>query len=79
VESFPLRYSKRLQRNTNSNAGSFRESVKKANAMRMEEENNTVKQVTGALPFGSPLPGLQNHLHQQLKSHQVQTSFSSQN
>jgi hypothetical protein len=73
VESFPLRYSKRLQRGTNTNAGSFRESMKKANAMRMEEENNTVKQVTGALPFGSLLPGQQNHLHQQLKAHQVQT------
>ena len=74
MESFPLRYSKGLQRGMNSNAGSFRESVKKANAMKKEEEkNNTVKQVNGALPFGSPLPGLQYHLHQQLKAHQVQT------
>jgi hypothetical protein len=33
--------------------------------------------VTGAPPFGSRLPGLQNHLHQQQKTHQVQTWFSS--
>ncbi|XP_069687383.1 gastrin/cholecystokinin type B receptor-like isoform X2 [Periplaneta americana] len=71
VESFPLRYSKRLHRGMSSNAGSFRESIKKANAIRTEEENNTVKQVTGATPFGSRLPGLQNHLHQQQKTHQV--------
>ncbi|KDR10933.1 Cholecystokinin receptor [Zootermopsis nevadensis] len=45
VESFPLRYSKRLQRGMSSNASSFRESIKKANAIRSEEEHNTVKQV----------------------------------
>ncbi|XP_021935552.1 pyroglutamylated RFamide peptide receptor-like isoform X3 [Zootermopsis nevadensis] len=71
VESFPLRYSKRLQRGMSSNASSFRESIKKANAIRSEEEHNTVKQVTGAPPLGSRLPGLQNHLHQQQKTHQV--------
>ncbi|XP_033607416.1 pyroglutamylated RF-amide peptide receptor [Cryptotermes secundus] len=70
VESFPLRYSKRFQRGMGSNVGSFRESIRKANAIRTEEENNTVKQVTGAHPFGSRIPGLQNHLHQQ-KTHQV--------
>ncbi|PNF33344.1 hypothetical protein B7P43_G06325 [Cryptotermes secundus] len=45
VESFPLRYSKRFQRGMGSNVGSFRESIRKANAIRTEEENNTVKQV----------------------------------
>ncbi|KAJ9583896.1 hypothetical protein L9F63_021762, partial [Diploptera punctata] len=69
VESFPLRYSKRLQRGMSSNSGSFRESIKKNNAIMSEEENNTVKQVTGAPPYGTRLPGLQNQLQQQ-KTHQ---------
>jgi hypothetical protein len=77
VESFPLRYSKRSQRGVGPNAGSFRESLRKANAIRTEEENNTVKQVTGAHPYGSRLLGLQNHLHQQQKTNQVQIRFSS--
>jgi hypothetical protein len=78
VETFPLRYSKRLQRGVGPNAGSFRESIRKANSIRTEEENNTVKQVNGAHPFGSRLPGLQNHLHQQQKTNQVQIRFTSQ-
>nr|CAD7432008.1 unnamed protein product [Timema monikensis] len=47
VESFPLRYSKRSQRASArvKNHSSFRESVKKVNAVKADEDSNTVKQV----------------------------------